>query len=77
MIKAFSILLTMSAMACAQSSGRKAIDSAAEALGGKDRVVAIQTLSMEPSGVAPKYRAEGGEVRQEDEVSDRRFRPRR
>jgi hypothetical protein len=53
MTKAISILLAMCAVAFAQSSGMKTIDSAAEALGGKDRIMAIQTLSMEGSGIAP------------------------
>jgi glyoxylase-like metal-dependent hydrolase (beta-lactamase superfamily II) len=53
MTKAISILLAMCAVAFGQSSGMKAIDSAAEALGGKDRIVALQTLSMEGSGIAP------------------------
>jgi glyoxylase-like metal-dependent hydrolase (beta-lactamase superfamily II) len=53
MTKAISILLAICAVAFGQSSGRKAIDSAAQALGGKDRIVAIRTLSMEGSGIAP------------------------
>jgi len=51
--KASAIFLGMSAIAFGQSSGMKAIDSAAEALGGKDRIIAIRTLSMEGSGIAP------------------------
>jgi len=53
MPKTFSILLVIPTIALGQSAARKAIDSAAEALGGKDRILAIQTLSMEGSGVAP------------------------
>jgi glyoxylase-like metal-dependent hydrolase (beta-lactamase superfamily II) len=53
MTKAISILLAMCTVAFGQSSGMKAIDSAAEALGGKERILAIQTLSMEGSGIAP------------------------
>jgi glyoxylase-like metal-dependent hydrolase (beta-lactamase superfamily II) len=53
MIRAISILLAMSAIAFGQSAGMKAIDSAAQALGGKDRILAIQTLTIEGSGIAP------------------------
>ncbi len=53
MTRTLSVLFVMPAIAFGQSSGVRAIDSAAEALGGKDRIVAIQTLSMEGSGVAP------------------------
>src|SRR3984885_4611370 len=52
MTRTISILLAMPAIVFGQSS-MKAIDSAAEALGGKDRILAIQTLSMEGSGIAP------------------------
>src|SRR5271163_2214411 len=48
-----SILFATSAIAFGQSAGMKAIDSAAAALGGKDRIAAIQTLTIEGSGVAP------------------------
>ncbi len=53
MTRAISILLALSAMAFGESSGTEAINSAAQALGGKDKILAIQTLSMEGSGVAP------------------------
>src|SRR6202453_2757441 len=53
MTRTLSILLVMPAIVFGQSSGMRAIDSAAEALGGKNKIVAIQTLSMEGSGVAP------------------------
>jgi glyoxylase-like metal-dependent hydrolase (beta-lactamase superfamily II) len=58
MTRTISIVLAM-AMATAavvafgQSAGVKAIASAAAALGGKERIVAIKTLVMEGSGVAP------------------------
>jgi glyoxylase-like metal-dependent hydrolase (beta-lactamase superfamily II) len=51
MTKAISIFLAASALASAQSDGAKAIDSAAQALGGKDRIFTIQTLSIEGSGM--------------------------
>jgi hypothetical protein len=50
MTRIISLLLAISAIACGQSTARKAIDSAAGALGGKDRLLAIQTLSIEGSG---------------------------
>jgi glyoxylase-like metal-dependent hydrolase (beta-lactamase superfamily II) len=53
MIRTFSILLAMAAIAVGQSSGQKAIEGAAQALGGKDRILAIRTLTIEGSGVAP------------------------
>ena len=53
MTRAISILLALSAMAFGESSGTEAINSAAQALGGKDKIMAIQTLSMEGSGLAP------------------------
>jgi glyoxylase-like metal-dependent hydrolase (beta-lactamase superfamily II) len=53
MTRIFSILLVMSVVAFGESDARKAIDSAAEALGGKDRIIAIQTLTIEGSGIAP------------------------
>lgn len=53
MTKAISILLAASSIAFGQSSGVKAIHSAAEALGGKDKLMAVQTLSMGGSGIAP------------------------
>jgi glyoxylase-like metal-dependent hydrolase (beta-lactamase superfamily II) len=50
-----SIALTtaMAAVACGQSAGMKAIDRAAEALGGKEKLAAVKTLVIEGSGVAP------------------------
>jgi glyoxylase-like metal-dependent hydrolase (beta-lactamase superfamily II) len=53
MTRIISILLALAAIAFGQSAGMKAINSAAEALGGKDRLIAIQTLTIEGSGVAP------------------------
>ena len=53
MTRTISILVAMAAVAFGQSAGTKAIDSAAEALGGKDKILAIKTLSMEGSGIAP------------------------
>jgi glyoxylase-like metal-dependent hydrolase (beta-lactamase superfamily II) len=50
MTKAIAILLAGAAIALGQSSATKAIDSAAQALGGKDKILAIQTLSMEGAG---------------------------
>ena len=52
MIKTLSILIAIAGSAFGQS-GIKAIDSAAEALGGKDKILAIRTLTIEGSGVAP------------------------
>lgn len=52
MTKVISILLAIAALAFGQSSGTKAIDRAAEALGGKDRILAIQTLTFEGSGLS-------------------------
>jgi glyoxylase-like metal-dependent hydrolase (beta-lactamase superfamily II) len=53
MTRMISILLTMAVIALGQSAGMKTINSAAEALGGKDRIIAIQTLTIEGSGTAP------------------------
>jgi hypothetical protein len=53
MTRTLPILLAMGGLALAQSAGEKAIASAAQALGGKDRIMAIQTLTIEGSGVAP------------------------
>ncbi len=53
MTRIISILLAMAAIAFGQSAGMKAVNSAAEALGGKDRLIAIRTLSIEGSGTAP------------------------
>src|SRR5271165_611047 len=53
MTRAISIFLALSAIAFGESSGTEAINSAAQALGGKDKIMAIQTLSMEGSGLAP------------------------
>jgi glyoxylase-like metal-dependent hydrolase (beta-lactamase superfamily II) len=50
MTKAIAVLFAVAAVALGQSSGTKAIESAAQALGGKDRILAIQSLSMEGSG---------------------------
>jgi glyoxylase-like metal-dependent hydrolase (beta-lactamase superfamily II) len=47
------IVLALNALAFGQSAGRKAIDSAAQALGGKDKLLSIQTLTIEGSGTAP------------------------
>src|SRR5208337_2399275 len=53
MTRALSILLTIAPVAFGQSAGMKAIDGAAQALGGKEKLLAIKTLTMEGSGVAP------------------------
>src|SRR5271170_5377144 len=53
MTRIISILLAMAAIAFGQSAGMKAVNSAAEALGGKDRLIAIRTLTIEGSGTAP------------------------
>ncbi|MGA2878521.1 MAG: MBL fold metallo-hydrolase [Bryobacteraceae bacterium] len=53
MTRILSIILALNAIAFGQPAGRKAIDSAADALGGKDRILAIQTLTIEGSGIAP------------------------
>ena len=45
------ILLAISAIALGQSPGIKAIDSAAQALGGKDKILAVRTLTIEGSGL--------------------------
>ena len=47
------IVLALNALAFGQSAGRKTIDSAAQALGGKEKLLAIQTLTIEGSGTAP------------------------
>jgi len=51
--RAISIAFAIAAIAFGQSAGMKAIDGAAEALGGKDKIVAVKTIVMEGSGVAP------------------------
>src|SRR5580693_3722551 len=53
MMRLLSIILALNAIAFGQSAGRKAIDGAAQALGGKDKLLAIQTLTIEGSGTAP------------------------
>jgi glyoxylase-like metal-dependent hydrolase (beta-lactamase superfamily II) len=53
MTRNISILLVTASVALGQSAGMKAIDGAAEALGGKEKILAIKTLTMEGSGVAP------------------------
>lgn len=47
------MLAALTAAAFGQSAGLKVITEAADALGGKDRVMAVKTLVMEGSGVAP------------------------
>ncbi len=53
MTRIISIVLVVSATAYGQSAGLKAINSAAEALGGKDKILAVKTIVIEGSGVAP------------------------
>jgi len=53
MLRTISIVLAMATIASGQSAGLKAIDNAAAALGGKDKILAVKTLSMEGSGIAP------------------------
>ena len=52
MIRVISIVLAMAAVAHGQSGGMDAIGKAAEALGGKERILAVKTLVIEGSGVA-------------------------
>jgi hypothetical protein len=52
MTRNISILFAIVAVAFGQSAGMKAIDSAAEALGGKQKILAVKTLVMEGSGIA-------------------------
>jgi glyoxylase-like metal-dependent hydrolase (beta-lactamase superfamily II) len=56
MTRTLSLVLAMAmtaAVASGQSAGMKAVASAAQALGGREKVVAVKTLVMEGSGVAP------------------------
>jgi len=53
MTRSISIILATAAMAFGQSAGMKAINGAAEALGGKNKILAVKTLQIEGSGVAP------------------------
>lgn len=53
MTRAISIVVASAALAYGQSAGVKAIASAAGALGGKDKIMAVKTLVIEGSGVAP------------------------
>jgi glyoxylase-like metal-dependent hydrolase (beta-lactamase superfamily II) len=50
MTRTISILLAMSAIALGQPAAINAIDSVAQALGGKDKILAVRTLTMEGSG---------------------------
>jgi glyoxylase-like metal-dependent hydrolase (beta-lactamase superfamily II) len=52
-ISIFLAMATTAAVGFGQSAGMKAIASAAEALGGKEKIVAVKTLVIEGSGVAP------------------------
>ncbi len=53
MTRTISIIFAMAAVAFGQSPGMKAISIAAQALGGKEKILAVKTLTMEGSGVAP------------------------
>lgn len=53
MTRTISIALAIAGVAFGQSAGMKAIDNAASALGGKDKIMSVRTLSIEGSGVAP------------------------
>jgi glyoxylase-like metal-dependent hydrolase (beta-lactamase superfamily II) len=53
MTRTISIVFAMATVAFGQSAGMKVIASAAEALGGKEKIVAVKTLVIEGSGVAP------------------------
>jgi hypothetical protein len=53
MLRMISIVLAIAATARGQSGGMGVIGKAVEALGGKDRILAIKTLVIEGSGVAP------------------------
>jgi Metallo-beta-lactamase superfamily len=52
MTRTISIALATAAVAFGQSAGSKAIGSAAQALGGKEKILAVKTLTMEGSGTA-------------------------
>jgi len=51
--RTISIIFALAAIVFGQSAGMKAINGAAEALGGKDKIAAVKTLVIEGSGVAP------------------------
>jgi hypothetical protein len=53
MTRVISIVLALAAVAFGQPAGMKAINNAAEALGGKEKIMAVKTLSIEGSGIAP------------------------
>jgi glyoxylase-like metal-dependent hydrolase (beta-lactamase superfamily II) len=53
MTRTIPIVLATAAVAFGQSAGMKAVESAAEALGGKEKIVAVKTLVIEGSGIAP------------------------
>jgi glyoxylase-like metal-dependent hydrolase (beta-lactamase superfamily II) len=53
MTRIISIVLAMTAVAFGQSAGMEAVNGAGEALGGKEKILAVKTLLMEGSGVAP------------------------
>ena len=56
MTQIISIVLVMAmtaTVAFGQSAGMKAIARAAEALGGTEKIVAVKTLLIEGSGIAP------------------------
>ena len=53
MTRLVSIAVALAAAAFGQSGGLRVVSSTADALGGKDGIMAIRTLVMEGSGVAP------------------------
>lgn len=52
MTRAIPVTLAIASAAFGQSAGMKAIDRAAEALGGKEKILAVKTLTIEGSGIA-------------------------
>jgi len=53
MTKRISIFLFAGMVALGQSAGMRLVTSAADALGGKDKIMAVKTLTMEGLGIAP------------------------
>jgi glyoxylase-like metal-dependent hydrolase (beta-lactamase superfamily II) len=53
MLKNLCLALSVSVVVFGQSAAMKVINGAADALGGKDKIVAVKMLSMEGSGIAP------------------------
>jgi glyoxylase-like metal-dependent hydrolase (beta-lactamase superfamily II) len=53
MLRSSLLTLVCTAVGFGQSPGIKALTQAAEALGGKDKILAVKSLTMEGSGIAP------------------------